>query len=393
MTTNKIKAYYVEPVGGHSGMHYYDFEICEELAKKGIDVVLHTCDETQKPYASEKFEVRIPFKKIYGSTWKLRRGIRYIKGMFRVIKEARKNKAHILHLHFFHCPPLDFAFLLIARLLGMNIVITVHDVIPFDTHPLDVIWIKKIYRSADALIVHTRDSQRLLTNTLNIPGHKIRIIPQGPYLKFSAQQQLSKSKARTKLSLPQGAYIVLFFGQIKKVKGLNYLIKALPELLEKAPESILVIAGAEWKDSFTAYQNLIKELHLEDNVIAHIRYIPDQDVPVYFTAADVVVLPYIQVFQSAVLFMAYSFAKPIIASRVGGLSEVIKNGETGILVPPKDEKALAQALIKVYYQKQWSEALGRKGKLVVQEKYSWTSIAGNTADVYHSLVFKKMQGS
>lgn len=379
------KVYYVEPVGGHLGMHYYDFEFCQELKKKGIEIVLQTCDETQINSKPFNFEVRFPFKKIYGERPKLARGFRYVLGLLKIIWQAKYNKIHIIHFHFFHVPPLDFLALRLIRSLNIRIVITAHDVIPFDVQLLEMPWIKRLYKTADRIVVHTKDSYRVLIKTFGIPPQKAEIIPQGPYIKFSEQKKISREEARSSLGLQPRAFIILFFGQIKKVKGLDYLIPAFRKVLDKIPDSLLVIAGPEWKDSFEKYDNSIKKFGMEDKVIAHVKYIPNEEVRIYFSAADVVALPYTQVFQSAVLFMAHSFAKPIVASNIGGLAEVIKDGETGILVPPEDVEALAQALIKVFQDPNRAKDMGEKGKKIASEKYSWSSIAEKMTRLYRSL--------
>lgn len=381
-----MRAYYVEPVGGHLGMHYYDFELCHEMKNKGIDVVLQTCDET-KPFAdSLTFEVRFPFKGIYGDRSKISRGFRYIQGLLKILFQAWANRIQVIHFHFYHFPPFDFFALKLTRLLGIKSVLTVHDVIPFDARPGDTPWLKRIYRNADAIVVHTRDSREEACHTFGVERQKVEVIPQGPYLKFSEQEKIGREEARSWLSLRPDAYVVLFFGQIKKVKGLDYLILAFRKLLDTVPDSRLVIAGPEWKDSFERYRSLIRQCGIEGKVVAHVKHIPSEDVGTYFAAADVLALPYIKVYQSAVLFMAHSFAKPIIATNIGGLAEVIRDGETGILVPPKDEDALAQALIRLHQDSDWARRLGEYGKKVAREEYSWTSIAEKMIQLYHSLV-------
>jgi len=367
-------------------MHYYDFEICQEMKRKGIEIVLQTCDETKKFTDSLTFEVRFPFKRIYGNRSKISRGFRYILGLLKIIFQARINGIHIIHFHFYHFPPFDFFALKLIHLLGIKNVITIHDVIPFDVRPADLPWLERLYHTADATVVHTGNSREELNKIFGMETQKVEIIPQGPYLKFSEQKKMGKEEARSLLCLRPDAYIVLFFGQIKKVKGLHYLILAFRKLLERVPDSCLVIAGPEWKDSFGKYKTLIQQLGIEDKVIAHVKYIASEDVGAYFAAADVLALPYIRVYQSAVLFMAHSFAKPIVATKIGGLAEVIRDGKTGILVPPQNEEALAQALIRLHQDPQWAKQLGEYGKKVVEEEYSWSSIAERMIRLYSSLV-------
>lgn len=374
--------YYVEPVGGHLGMHYYDFSLCRELTKNNIKVILQTCDETEQYLDNLDFPVRFPFKKIYGDGQKILRGWRYLKGQLKILLSARKGKAGILHFHYFHFLPLDWILVKLSKKIGFQVIITAHDVIPFDAGQKEMPWLRRLYQSADAVIVHTQDSSNEIQEKFGLEEKKVTIIPQGPYFYFSEKNQISREKARVRLGMTKMAKMVLFFGQIKKVKGIGHLIAAFPQVLEAVPESRLVIAGPEWRHSFGNYADTIRDLGIEDKVLLRIEHIPEEDVAFYFTAADVVVLPYTKVYQSAVLFMAHSFAKPIVASSIGGLAEVIRHRETGILVPPGDEQALAEALIEVLTNEQTAAEMGMKGKIEAAEIYGWPAIAKKTADLY-----------
>jgi glycosyltransferase involved in cell wall biosynthesis len=377
-----LLVYYVEPVGGHLGMHYYDFSICRELTENNIKVVLQTCDETEPFSNNLNFPVRFPFKKIYGGGKKILRGWRYLKGQLKILLSARKEKACILHFHYFHFLPVDWTLIKLSKKMGFRIVITVHDVVPFDAGQKEIPWLRRLYHAGDAVIVHTQDSYNEIKEKFGLDEKKVTIIPQGPYFHFSEKNQISRESARNKLGITQMTKMILFFGQIKKVKGIDHLIAAFPKVLEAFPESRLVIAGPEWRHSFANYTDTIRDLGIEDKVLLRIEHIPEEDVAFYFTAADVVVLPYTKVYQSAVLFMAHSFAKPIVASAIGGLAEVIKHRETGILVPPGDESALADALIEVLKDEQKAAEMGFKGKTEAAEIYGWSSIARKTADLY-----------
>lgn len=383
--------YYVEPVGGHLGMHYYDFSLCRELTKNKIKVILQTCDETEQYIDNLNFPVRFPFKKIYGDRHKILRGWRYLKGQLKILLRARREKACILHFHYFHFLPLDWILVKLSKKMGFQVIITAHDVIPFDAGQKELPWLRRLYQSADAVIVHTQDSSNEIQEKFGLEEKKVTIIPQGPYFHFSEKNQISRETARDRLGVTKMTKMVLFFGQIKKVKGIGHLIAAFPQVLEAVPESRLVIAGPEWRHSFGNYADTIRDLGIEDKVLLCIEHIPEEDVAFYFTAADVVVLPYTKVYQSAVLFMAHSFAKPIVASSIGGLAEVIRHRETGILVPPGDEKALAEALIEVLTNEQKAAEMGIKGKIEAAEIYGWPAIAKKTADLYTLIYPEQMK--
>jgi len=140
--------------------------------------------------------------------------------------------------------------------------------------------------------------------------------------------------------------VILFFGFIRKYKGLKYLIKALPEVLSKINATLLIV-GEFWKDK-NEYLQLIDNLGIKDKIIIVDEYVPNEEVGLYFSASDLVVQPYISATGSGIIQVAYGFNKPVIATKVGCLPEVVEDGKTGYLVPPEDPHELAQAILKFF---------------------------------------------
>lgn len=379
---DEIRVFYVEPVGGHRGMHYYDFELCPALQSVGIDVTLLTCDETRDIAIPSSLRVEFPFQGIYGSISKVIRGFRYLRGLTRIGMAMQRRDVHLAHFHYFHFLPLDYLYLRCLHLLGRRFVVTAHDVIPFDADASDLGWLRRIYHEVDGIIVHAESNRDTIMRSFQVSPEKVHVIPMGPYLRFAQEQSLPAPLARQRLGLKPDAPVVLFFGQIKKVKGLQYLIRAFEHVLGRCPSARLVIAGPEWKESFETYATLIRELGISDKVLTRIEYVPDEEVGMYYSAADVVALPYTEAYQSAVLYMAYSFARPVVASRVGGLAEVVEDGMTGLLVPPADVDQLAGALLALVQDRERARVMGQQGRVLAQTKFGWSDIAQEIAEVY-----------
>lgn len=365
-------------------MHYYDFALGTTLAEQGVDVTLFTCDETTVPEGLS-FPVQLTFQGVFGEAAAWLRGLRYARALYHIARQRPRGVPSIIHVHFFHALPLDYAFLAWMRARGCRIVLTAHDVTPFDTGGWGMTLVHRIYRLTDGVIVHTQSSRAELLAQGIVPQERVTVIPHGHYLPY-VDQIPSMAEARRKLELLLDAPVILFFGQIKKVKGLDVLLQALPPLADRYPAIRLVIAGKVWKDDWARYATLIRELGLEGRVDLHLRHIPDDQVAGFFAAADVVALPYRHVYQSGVLLMALSYSRPVVATRVGGLPEVIQDGETGHLVPPGDPEGLAQAIGRVLDDPQTAQAMGQRGRALVQERYSWTRIAALTKQVYERVL-------
>jgi glycosyltransferase involved in cell wall biosynthesis len=142
--------------------------------------------------------------------------------------------------------------------------------------------------------------------------------------------------------------IVLFFGFIRPYKGLKYLILALPEVLSQVKVTVLVV-GEFWKDK-DEHLHMIKGLGIENNVVIIDQYVPNEEVQDYFSAADLVVQPYVSATGSGIIQTAFAFNKPVVATEVGCLPEIIEDGKTGYLVSPEDPEKLARAIVTFFVE-------------------------------------------
>lgn len=374
------QVFYVEAVGGHRGMHYYDLALCSALAERGIAVTWFTCDETSVP-AGLPFPVELSFRGIFGNDPAWQRGLRYGLALGRIARCRPREVPSLVHVHFFHAPLLDLVFLVWMRAHGSRLVLTAHDVTPFDIRGWGLRIVHHIYRLADEVIVHTESSRAELLAQGMVDPERISVIPHGHYLPY-VHSIPSSVEARQRLNLPANAPVLLFFGQIKAVKGLDVLLQALSWLKERYPTIRLVIAGQVWRDDWSRYTALIDKLGVAEQLDLHLRHIGDDEVPIFFTAADVVVLPYRCVYQSGVLLMALSYGRPVVVTNIGGLAEVVQEGENGYLVPPGDPQVLAEALGRLLDDPDQAGAMGRRGRALVEAEYSWPRIAALTQHVY-----------
>ena len=198
----------------------------------------------------------------------------------------------------------------------------------------------------------------------------------------------TKSESINYLKLPSNRPIILFFGQIKKVKGVGVLITAMKDVVKKFPNALCLIAGKVWHDDFSEYQKLIDEYELNDNIRTDIRYIEDDEIKYYFNAADIVALPYLQIYQSGVVLLAYAYEKPIVATTEGEFLTVVKDKETGLLVQSNNAKQLADAIIWYLENPDKAEHFSKVGKIDVGKRLSWDNIAEEVVKAYKDVVCK-----
>ena len=389
LRSDDVRAAVIEPVGGHGGMDYYDFGLCEGLTRAGISVALYTSDETS-PKTAVPYKMRFPYRGIYGVDPSWLRGIRYIRGSIFALLNAKSSRAQIAHFHFFHVGLLELFNVLLAKLLGIRVVVTAHDVQAFVEH-LSVPWmLKTAYRISDKVIAQSKVSEGELRKVLRVPEAKIAVIPHGNYLHFiekvPTREEPTREEARAWVGLPNEGQVLLFFGHIKRVKGLDILLEAMPRLIQEHPDTTLLVAGKVWKDDMQRYRKQIEALGLSENCTLHTRFIPDSEVAYYYAAADLVVLPYRRIYQSGVLLLAMSFGKPVAVSDIEGMTEIVIDGYNGYVFPAGNAEALADKLIKVTSNSEELRQVGARALSHMQEHHDWHVIGPMTAACYRSVL-------
>jgi D-inositol-3-phosphate glycosyltransferase len=308
----------------------------------------------------------------------------------RMIKYAWKSPIKIFHLQWpYKIVLFDRTLLAVYyRLLGKKIIFTAHNVDGFahgKSSLVNHLSLKFFYRMTDHLIVHTERMKRDLEGTYGVASQKISIIPHG-VMDAVPETALSGLEARKKLGIEKGAKVILAFGLITPYKGLELLVGALNELKRNGEVFTLVIAGRikECQSYWDEVQREIKTAGLENSLILKLGHIPDEEVEIYFKAADLLVLPYRNIHQSGVLFLAYRFGLPVVATNVGSLREDIQEGRTGFVAAADDASDLART-IHCYFSSSLYQGLeeGREDiKNYASEKYSWHSIGKMTREVY-----------
>jgi glycosyltransferase involved in cell wall biosynthesis len=182
-------------------------------------------------------------------------------------------------------------------------------------------------------------------------------------------ESIDRNKARETLAIPADAPAILFFGYIRKYKGLDILLRAMPLLLKTLPELRLIIAGEFYGDE-AEYRALINELQIpEKNLVLATDYIANDRVVLYFSAANAAVLPYRSATQSGIVQIAYNFDVPVIATDVGGLSEVVINGISGIITKEATPELIAKD-VERFFTENLEEKM-RAGVREEKKKYSW----------------------
>jgi glycosyltransferase involved in cell wall biosynthesis len=234
-----------------------------------------------------------------------------------------------------------------------------HNIIPHEHRIGDKIFTKFAFAFSDYFLVQSAAVEQDLLKIKTKANYLVS--PHPLYEMFG--NPIPKEEAKKALNISTQK-VILYFGYIRQYKGLAVLIKAMEHL-----HDILLLVVGEFYDNKSKYEALIHQLNLESCIRIIDDYVPNERVQAYFSAADAVILPYLSATQSGIAQIAYNFDKPVIASNVGGLAEVVVDGKTGFVVPANDSDKLAEAITKFYHEnreKEFSENVK-----IEKIKYSW----------------------
>ncbi|MEE9450265.1 MAG: glycosyltransferase [Ignavibacteriaceae bacterium] len=160
---------------------------------------------------------------------------------------------------------------------------------------------------------------------------------------YQQNNEIDFQKTKEELGFNKDSIVLLFFGYVRKYKGLDILIEAFPKILNGIPETRLLIVG-EFYDKPDSYLDQIKKLEIEDKVKVVNEFVPNEEVAKYYEVSDIVILPYRSATQSGILNVAYGFNKPVIVTDVGGLAEFVDEGKTGFIVKPDSPDAITEGV-------------------------------------------------
>jgi glycosyltransferase involved in cell wall biosynthesis len=376
------------------GIALYSYKLASALADRGVQVTVFVDDAYELDHLPAKFEKIKTLSSINAGNGSNRRSIFRILNIFgshlynwytfcRYVSKYNPDILHIRPEFYF----LDWLAISYLSTTGVKLVITVHDVIPhkfFTKHfsGLELGLLNYIYKRAEKLIVHSEENKMQLLRTFKIKGRRVVVIPHGEYSLPGIRENMRTRRARDLLKIDTNQKVVLFFGYIRKVKGLDILLKAFETIAQVFPDTTLVIAGSVIQgESFDEYRKMIQRMRNGRRVKCFLRYIEHHEIPAFFTAADVVVLPYLAFHsQSGVGHLAHAFAKPLIATKVGGLPELVENNRTGIMVSPGDADQLAQAMTTLLGDGRLRRDMGRRAREMATDKFSWDKIAKMTVE-------------
>ncbi len=366
--TDRLRVLFIAPAP-RAGTVQYTHNLANALVERGHRVTLVTgigfelADYPRKYTAMEVFDRYRP------------RPLR----LCRFLWHCLTCRPQIIHLQGAQHPALYILLWAMLRLIGgASFVYTPQDVLPNSLRPYHIRAFRFLYARMRHVFLNAKQNEPLVVENFAVPRERITVLPIADLTAFAREHVAAEPP-----EIPVGSRVVLCFGLIEPRKGIHTLLAAAPEVLRQVPNALLLIVGKPLMD-LAPLERQLNELGLQERVRLVPQYVSFAQMAGYFTAARLLVLPYENGWNSGVLASAFGFGKPVIATRVGGFDEVVTDESTGLLVPPKDPVALAQAIVRLLRD----EALYTRMVANVQAaagEISWEAIAriteGRYADV------------
>ena len=366
------------------GSDYSDC-LCSALKDAGTDITL-IVPANKRTNPSINFPILKWSPSKDKNIGKFNKTFRYLNYLFKVLKFIHQNRINVVHYQFFRRKSETFFFYLL-KLLKVKLVYTAHNVMPHENSRHDFKIQSLVINSSTAIIAHTNFIKIKLIETFNIEKDKIRVISHGNYDSQLPEKLMSKKQARNDLKITQDKDLILFFGAIKQYKGLDLLLDAFEIASQDNKNLKLVIAGSLDSEQLkNKYVYKINQLKSKNNIIQNFTYIPTEKVANYFIAADIIALPYKNIYHSGIIHLAFSFGRPFIATDVGDFKEMSDAGKCGKISPENTAASFAETILDCFVNKTRLEAMGKYCKKTSETKYSWNDIAIKTRDLYKDIL-------
>jgi glycosyltransferase involved in cell wall biosynthesis len=397
----------VEP-RGRGGMIHYAYRLCAAMAQKGADVTLITSSDYELADRRHDFAVQPilrPTSRPSGPASatagplarRLRRARRLASGAtvvvgewLRLVRHLRRMRPDVVQFgsieHAIEAP-----FLWYLRARGMTLTDVVHEPEIRSASGLrwavDVRLYRGVYRCFDALFLHGEANRRRFAELYpRVPPGRVHAIQMGSLVILDPDEERDVD-LRARHGFPPEAPVVVFFGTLLPSKGIEDLLEAFVTVRATRPDARLLIAGNPSRLMEDGeLEGVADRLGIGDVVTVDAGYVPNEELGALMGLARVVVLPYRSATASGALQVAYAYGRPVIATRVGGLPEVVEEGESGLVVAPESPDELAEAILALVDDPGAAERMGAHALELSRTRFAWATAAGTILAVCRGII-------
>jgi glycosyltransferase involved in cell wall biosynthesis len=395
----------IEPLGT-GGLVHFAYQICAAMASRGVDVTLVTSRNYELSDWPHDFRL-VQLLKLWPAVdqgsegrpatrmrrlWK--KGRRAVRGAILIREWVRltwfllATRPDLVQFSGISVPA-PAVFLSLLRRRGVTVSQICHEYEERDEESryaaVRRFLLGRSYRQIDHVFFLSNAVRDSLRRFVRIPVGRTSVIPHGNQDMFVRCARLDADLSG-RYGIAPGEFVILLFGILRPSKGAIDLLHAFAALGANPRAKLLIVGHPTKYADMASFFETVRELRIQDHVIVDPRYVPMEEVGPLIALSAVVVLPYRSATQSGVLHLAYSFAKPVIATKAGGLEEDIIPGRTGLLVEPGRPDELAAALRACIADQDATWRMGQEARRLAETKHAWTNIAAMLLAVYETIV-------
>lgn len=368
----------IDPLSHHGGQHYYTDQLARGLSQAGVRVTVYGL-AGQSLSAQQDVYTYVPaFRGIYGSDPALLRGLRFARGLLRILAGTLRRRHSIVHVNVWQYGVRELLQVMLAQLLSRDLVLTIHDVETFGatTNEFRRRW---IMRAAKGMVIHNEYSLSRVPPQM-LHERVTAVIPHVCHVDYLTALP-TRAEARQTLDLPQDRTILLFFGNPRHEKGLDVALEAMARLPERG-DLLLLTGGRMPAADQERFGQFVASHGLIDRVRMDTATVPDELAFTYYAASDVVLVPYREVYESGVAIMAASCGRAIIGSDLPVLVDFVDDGHHGALFRSEDPDDLARVIDAATRSSAALDAQGARARETIERERNSTLIGKMTADLY-----------
>lgn len=357
----------IDVLGEHGGMNYYTHGMAAGMADAGITLTVHS---PSGPASDQpKYLWRKAFIGAYGRGNRLSRAWKLLSSSVLAAIYNKREKIDFVVFHIFRADALELFDLILAKASGRRIVCIIHDVSRTD-RDITKNYMGNVIKLSDHVVVHNEYSLDALCRAVPNAAVKSSIIPHGNYI--GQFNQPSMGVAREALNLPPNGHVCLLFGSQRREKGLDILLASIRRFKDREDFTLLVAGKAKPEDE-TYYRSIAREYGVEHLVRFDFGHISDDVLPNYYRAADMVVLPYLRIYESGVALMAMSFGRPVVVSDIPALAALAAECTGLITFVSEDAADLARRIDEALSGHIDLDVMGKHAFDFAKQERSWSA--------------------
>ena len=372
----------------------YDLHLCSSIAETGVELSFfgrplrgnESIDDSKFKFVPHFYSLS---EKLRGSRYQFLRklfliskGVEHIFDMLFFLRSASKNQYDVIHFQWTPIPLIDSLFIRLLK-KKTKLILTVHDTNAFHGSAPSKLQFRgwnKLLQTFNQLIVHTDYSRKALKNTLP-KSSSVKAIPHG-VLSINNSHS-SKSKYLYENDLANKKVFVLF-GELKPYKGIETILRAIKHLDDNVLEKIVFVIAGSPKMDVSQLVSLAENLNISEYVRFDFRFVPDNELDALLEISDCILFPYTEIDASGALMLALNYTKPIIASNVGGFSDLLDDKKNAILINPGEHKQLSDAITLLLTNDDLRSQIVNNISELVNSTLSWDNIARETINFYQA---------